>query len=227
MNKPMKVMTFDEVVRNRRSVRGFLPKEVPMETMREIFELAQLAPSNCNIQPWITHVVSGESLKQLGNKLVEAAKAGREPDPDWPADKKFPGVYRERQIDAAVRLYGNMGVARHDVEGRQAAYLRNQMFFDAPHAVFIFMLGMFDAREAVDLGIYAQNLMLSMTSRGVDSCAQGALGLYASIVREHLGLEPDLQILFGISFGYEDPAVAANRTRTGRATVDEHIIFHR
>jgi len=220
-------VTLDEVILKRRSVRGFLAKEVPEETIREVFELAQRAPSNCNIQPWITHVVSGDSLKQLGEKLVEAAKAGRAPDPDWPADKKFPGVYRERQIDAAVRLYGNMGVERHDQVGRQAAYLRNQMFFDAPHAVFIFMLAMFDAREAVDLGIYAQNLMLAMTSRGVDSCAQGALGLYPSIVREHVGVPQDLQLLFGISFGYEDPSVAANRTRTDRATVEEHIIFHR
>jgi nitroreductase len=41
-------MTLDEAIVKRRSVRAFLPREVPPETIREVFELAQRAPSNCN-----------------------------------------------------------------------------------------------------------------------------------------------------------------------------------
>lgn len=220
-------MTIDEVVARRRSVRGYLPDEVPEEMLRDVFARAQLAPSNCNIQPWITHVLSGASLRALGRKMVAAAEAGIPPDPDFVADRRFEGVYRARQVDAAMQLYGAMGIDRHDRPGRDWAYRRNLDFFGAPHAALIFIHHAFEEREAVDLGIYAQTLMLLLTSRGISSCAQGALSLYPNIVREHLGLPGTQRAVFGISFGYEDPAVDANRARVGRATLDEAVVFHR
>lgn len=220
-------MTLDDAILQRRSVRGFLAQEVPDATIREVLELAQWAPSNCNVQPWLPHVVSGAALATLRDALVTAALAQQPFDPDWPADGKYHGPYRERQHDAAARLYGAMGVERRDLEGRHAAYLRNHQFFDAPHAVFIFMQAPFDTREATDIGMYAQTLMLAMTSRGIGSCAQGALGLYTGTVRRHLGLPDDHRLLFGISFGYEDPAVRANAARTVRAPIAEAVRFHR
>jgi len=220
-------MTLDEAIEKRRSVRGFLPREVPDDTIREVFELAGRAPSNCNIQPWISHVVSGDSLRALGQKMVDAANAGIPQDPDFTADRKFSGVYRDRQIDAAVQLYGAMGIERHDRVRRDWAYRRNLQFFDAPHAVFVFMFGEFEEREAVDLGIYAQTLLLTLTSRGIDSCAQGALSLYPSIIRDHLGLDPSNRIIYGISFGYEDVSAPANTTRVGRVSLDDSVVFHR
>lgn len=220
-------MNIDEAVAGRRSVRGYLPDEVPQDTLREVLALAQMAPSNCNIQPWITHVLSGPSLRSLGDKMVAAAEAGIPPDPDFSADRKFEGVYRERQIDAAVQLYGAMGIDRHDRPRRDWAYRRNLDFFGAPHAALIFLHHTFEEREAVDLGIYAQTLMLLLTSRGISSCAQGALGLYPGIIRDHLGLPQTHRLIFGISFGYEDPQIEANRARVGRAGLEDAVVFHR
>ena len=210
-------MTIDEAIRRRRSVRGFLPDEVPEATLREVFELAQWSPSNCNVQPWTPHVVSGEALKRLREALVAAGMRDEPIKPDWPADGKFTGVYRERQVDAAQQLYGAMGVARSDVVGRKMAYIRNHAFFDAPHAVLIFMPAPFDTREAADIGMYAQTLMLALTARGIASCAQGALGLFPEIIREQLGIPQNYKLLFGVSFGYEDRNVKANAARVGRA----------
>jgi len=158
-------MNVDEAVRRRRSVRGFLSDEVPEATLREVFELAQWSPSNCNVQPWTPHVVSGEALKRLREALVAAGMRDQPIKPDWPADGKFTGIYRERQVDAAQKLYGAMGVARSDVVGRKMAYIRNHAFFDAPHAVLIFMPEPFDTREAADIGMYAQTLMLALIAR--------------------------------------------------------------
>ena len=44
---------FDTLVRARQSVRGYLPHPVPETVIRQIFETALWAPSNCNVQPSI------------------------------------------------------------------------------------------------------------------------------------------------------------------------------
>lgn len=221
------MINVDEAIRLRRSVRGFLPREVPEATLREVFALAQCAPSNCNVQPWAPHVVSGEKLRRLREALVAAGTRDEPIKPDWPADGKFTGVYRERQVGAAQALYGAMGVARSDSVGRKLAYIRNHAFFDAPHAVFIFMPEPFDTREATDIGMYAQTLMLALSARGIGSCAQGALGLFPDIVREQLEISDGYKLLFGISFGYEDHGVKANAARVDRAQIDDVVRFHR
>jgi nitroreductase len=89
------------------------------------------------------------------------------------------------------------------------------------------MPGYFDVREATDIGMYAQTLMLALTARGIASCAQGALSLFPAIVRDHLGVSDNQKLLFGISFGYEDPNVTANAARVGRASLDDAVRFHR
>jgi nitroreductase len=220
-------MSVDEAIRLRRSVRGFLPDQVPEQTLREVFELAQWSPSNCNVQPWTPHIVSGEALARLRGALVAAGMRDEPIKPDWPAEGKFAGIYRERQVDAAQNLYGAMGVERSDMVGRKLAYIRNHAFFDAPHAVLIFMPAPFDTREAADIGMYAQTLMLALVARGIASCAQGALGLFPEIIREHLGIAATYKLLFGISFGYEDLDVKANAARVGRAPIDDVVQFHR
>ena len=141
------VLSVDEAIRRRRSVRAFLPDEVPEAILRSALELAQLAPSNCNAQPWTPHVVSGEALVRLRADLIDAGMREERSNPDWPLDGQYSGVHRECQIDAAVHLYGAMGVGRRDFVARKLAHVRNFAFFDAPHAIFIFMSERFDTRR--------------------------------------------------------------------------------
>lgn len=215
-----------DALRSRRSVRGFLDKPVPEETLRQIFELAQLAPSNCNIQPWKVFVASGEVRDELRRRMVEKVTAGVPMEPDFePNAGKFSGVYRQRQVDCAVELYNNMGIARDDKSGRMRAQLRNFELFDAPHVVFVGMEREFGPTVALDVGMYIQSLMLAMTAHGLGSCAQGSMRYFPNDVREIFGEPASTAILVGISFGYEDPDVAANRTRVGRAPLADSVAF--
>lgn len=218
-------MTVEEAIRARRSVRGFLPKPVPPEVLREVFELAQWAPSNCNIQPWHVFVASGETRDGLRKKLIELVTSGTPPRPDYEYPGKFEGVYRDRQVDCAVRMYNEMGIGRDDKVGRMKAALRNFELFDAPHVCFIGMDARFGETVAIDVGMYFQTLMLALTSRGIASCAQGSMRNYPDIVREAFGAPDNIKILAGISFGYEDPDVPANNTRMVRAPLEENIVF--
>ena len=215
---------FARIVRQRRSVRAFTPDPVPRDTLEAIFSLAGQAPSNCNTQPWQVVVASGEACERLRQALPAALAAG-EYSMDFEYSGRYEGVYRERQYGAAASLYQAMGIERGDKAARNEAFARNFEFFGAPHAAFLFLHQSFAEREAADLGMFAQTLLLAMTAHGVACCPQTALSFNADLVRRELGVEADWRLLFGISFGYEDESAAANRCRVGRAALAEVVRF--
>ena len=91
-----------DAIYERRSVRGFLNKEVPQEVLNRIFEIAQKAPSNCNVQPWKVYVASGELKDKLKKKMVENVTSGVEANPDYPYRSTFENEYRKRQVDLSL-----------------------------------------------------------------------------------------------------------------------------
>lgn len=219
------IKRLDELLNSRYSVRGFKPDLVPQETLEAIFTSAQRYPSNCNIQPCKTYVASGALRDQLSEALIKHIFAGIPPAPDFLYFDKFEGEHRDRRYACAMALYGAMGVERSDREGRQKASLRNYEFFDAPHVAFICMPKTYESVNIIDAGIYLQTLMLVMKAHGIGSCAQGALTFYPEPVKELLGIDEDLGIIVGLSFGYADMSVPANDTRTERALLDEVVTF--
>ena len=216
---------FDSMVISRRSIRAFLPDPVDTDTLEKIFTVANHAPSNCNTQPWQAHVVSGAKRNVMRDALMETIGEG-EHVLDFPYEGKYSGVYRERQLEVGLMLYKALGVTREDKDGKRKAFLRNLEFFDAPHVVFIFMPDWADIREAVDVGMYVQNLMLTMQAHGVASCPQTILGYNADVVRAQLGIDPSQKLLFGISFGYADMSRPENQIRPSRVTLVESTHFH-
>lgn len=218
-------ISLEEALRSRRSVRGYTDTPVPRNVLQEVFELAQLAPSNCNIQPWKVFVASGEVRDELRRRMVDKVTRGIMVNPDYEHMPNFTGIYRKRQVDCAVELYTHMGIARDDRAGRMRANLRNFELFDAPHVAFIGMERDFGVTVALDVGMYIQSLLLTMTAYGIGSCAQGSMRYYPDDVREIFAEPETTGILCGISFGYEDASVAANRTRVGRAPLGENVIF--
>ena len=193
--------------------------------LEEVFTAAQRAPSNCNVQPWQTYVVSGAKKDQLKNLLIGTVMKQQQPEPDFNWKVAYEGIHRERQFGSANALYSSMGIAREDKMKRNMAMLRNWAFFDAPHVAFFTMDTYLDIMGAVDVGIYAQTLTLLLKERGIDSCMQGALGQFAQPVREFLELPQGRGVLFGMSFGYADENADANKTRTDRAALQDAVTF--
>jgi nitroreductase len=218
-------MSLVDAIYKRRSVRGYLDKEVPEETLERIFEIAQQAPSNCNVQPWKVYVASGALKKRLSAEMVRRTAEGVAPNPDYPYRGDFENEYRKRQVECAVALYSEMGIERGDKEGRMRAVLRNFEFFDAPYMAFIGMDPAFGTTVAIDVGMWAQTLMLTMVAFGLHSCPMGTMRNYPDLVREAFDVQDDTRILFGMAFGYEDPSVAANRTVTSRDPISANVVF--
>ena len=215
---------FDQTIRARRSVRAFQRTPVSDAVVRECLELAQTSPSNCNVQPWRVFVASGAVRDRLSAHLVEAVKRNVMGEYEDPIDT-FPGEYRAKQVACAVEMYGNMGVARGDTEGRFRANLRNYEFFDAPHIAIVCMDKSFGLGVALDVGMWVQTFMLALASRGIGSCAQASLRAYPEVIRTELGIPDSLRVLCGVAFGYEDETAQVNRTKQPRDTIDANVVF--
>ena len=218
-------MSLNALLEKRYSVRAYLDKPVPQDLLASIFSQAQQAASNCNVQPWQTCVVSGNTKEQLKADLVAAVMKGVAPNPDFNWVAKYEGIHRERQFGSANALYNSIGVSREDKKGRQISMLRNWQFFDAPHAAFFTMDKYLDIMGAVDLGIYAQTLALLLEEHGISCCMQGALGQFPDPVKKALQLPEQRGILFGMSFGYADESAAVNNTRTERESLNNAVSF--
>ena len=68
--KQKKLLSTQEALRQRRSIRKFKPDPVPDECITELLESARLAPSGCNAQPWRFKVVRDPAKRLL---LAQAA----------------------------------------------------------------------------------------------------------------------------------------------------------
>lgn len=209
----------------RRSTRAFLPREVPPETLRRIFEGAQRTPSWCNIQPWQVWVASGEKRRALVGAFVAAAQAGEAPSSDVPFPFEYPEPYAGRRRECGKALYEAMGVSRSDHAGKQAAWLRNFMAFDAPHVAIVGFDRRFDLYAALDVGCWLESVLLLATAEGVATCAQASLAVYPAIARSLLPIPDEVKIFFGIGLGYEDPEAKANACRTTREPLEANVRF--
>ena len=218
-------MPLSELLKNRVSTRAFQDKIISEKKLKKIFSDAQLVPSNCNVQPWQIHVVSGAKKDALKDKLIEAVMGGNAPNPDFNWGIGYRGIHRDRQFGSANSLYSSMGIERSDKMARMTALIRNWTFFDAPHALFFTMEKYLDIMGAVDLGIYAQTLALLMAENGIASCFQGALGQFPDPIRECLHIPDDVGILFGMSFGYADEKAPVNKTKTDRVSIEDSVTF--
>jgi len=215
----------EETIRSRRSVRGFHPERlVPRDTLIAALELAQHSPSNCNAQPWEIFIATGRARDRLRAELIQAVEAGTAPTASSPMDI-FVDEHRKRQIACAAEMYGKMGIERGDGAGRMRAHLRNFELFDAPHVAIVCMRKEFGVGVALDVGMWVQTFLLALWARGIGACAQATLRFYPEIVAKELSIPGELQILCGISFGYEDTAVPANETRQKRDPIESNVHF--
>ena len=210
-------MDVTTAMQTQRTIRAFKPEPVPEATIREVIELAKLAPSNGNTQPWHIVVVSGDAKDQVKAAIQEEIDRGVKPYPAFPAGGRgLQGVYKDRQRACGFTYYAAMDVERDDASGRQALMMRNFDFFGAPHAAFLSYPETMHRANAIDMGIFLQSLMLLFVERGIQGCPQGALATYPGPVKSLLPIPEENAILCGVSFGYPDYDAQINRAKMER-----------
>ena len=220
--------TVSEAVLSRHSCRSFAERPVDGATIRKLLETARYSPSGGNLQPWIVHVLSGDSLARFRAMLapkVQAAPLGGTPEYHiYPPNLKEP--YRTRRFKVGEDLYHQIGVDRADKAARIRQFARNYDFFGAPVGMFFLVDRSMGPPQWSDLGMFIQSLMLLAREHGLDTCPQEAWSAWHKEVMEFLGAGPELMLFCGLALGYGDYSAPINRLRSDRVTLEEFVQFH-
>ncbi|WP_353136930.1 nitroreductase family protein [Limnohabitans sp.] len=220
----MNTSNFSNLLRQRRSVRAYLPTPVADDLLHEVLAQARLAPSGANLQPGALVQVRGAVREALSADLVDAWQHGRAEAEDYSYfPQPLPHSLRRRQVAAAQAMYGALGVARGDRAGRDAQFARNFRFFDAPVALVVTIAHDMGSGCYMDLGMTLYGLMLAAQANGLSTCAIGAMASYPNLIRQHLALDASSHIVCGMAVGYADPNAPVNQTQTTRGGLDEYF----
>ena len=220
-------MEFDEVIKGRRSIRGYLDKPVPKALIREILEIAMRAPTSLNTQPWHFYVVTGEVLDRIREGNVERNLAGVPDSREFRMGPGYEGVHRERQIEIAKQLFAVMGIERHDKEARMDWVLRGFRQFDAPVSIVITYDKSIQGSDIApfDCGGVVNCLVNTAWNRGL-GCVINSQGIMQSpVVREHAKIPDDQVIQTCVAMGWPDDSFPANAVVSKRKSVDEAATF--
>ncbi len=219
----------DQVIRDRRSVRAFLPTPVPRSDIEAILEIAARAPSGTNTQPWQVYVLSGARKQALSDEIVETffdpnALAQHHEEYDYyPATWVEPFLSRRRKI--GLDLYGLLGLTRDNLVGMKAQQARNYQFFDAPVGLIFTLDRVMGQGSLLDYGMFMQNIMIAARARGLDTCPQAAFNQFHKIIARQLDLPASQKIICGMALGYADPSKIENTLETVREPLADFAHF--
>jgi nitroreductase len=221
------MMSYDEVVMGRRSIRGFKPDPVPLELIKEILTMAMRSPSSMNTQPWNFTVVTGEPLNRIRAGNTERNMAGIPHSREFRTGTAFEGVHRERQIGVAKQLFSAMGIARDDAPARMDWVLRGFRQFDAPVCVIITYDKILSGSDDTpfDCGAVSTALVNAAWSRGLGAVINSQGIMQSPVVREHAGIADDQVIMKAIAIGWPEESFPANAVVSERKSVDEAARF--
>jgi nitroreductase len=220
-------MEFSELIKARKSIRGYQQKPVPRAVIEEIIEVAKWAPSSMNTQPWHVHVVTGEPLERIRQGNTENMLSGAPPKRDFPMKESYQGIHSERQVGIAVQLFDVMGIARDDKARRTDWVMRGFRQFDAPVSLVLTYDKYLEpaAISQFDLGALSHALVLAAWERGLGSVINGQGIMQSAVVREHAGIPDDQNIMICIAMGYPDEDFVANSVKSVREDAEKFVRY--
>lgn len=199
---------FADLLNSRHSHRKFSDEAVSADTIKEIIDIARIAPSGHNSQPWkFTAVIN----KDVINKLAETCKNNMEkvykqlPDDFAEKLKKFEFFVTHFKDSPAV-----IAVLTEKVEIIEMdPSIKYDVTFDKPDL---------HNMEFLDIGAVTQNILLTAQAMGYASCWMTAPVAYAQKDMEKiLNVEKGYNIVSLVALGKE----TKERTSPSKKPVDD------
>jgi nitroreductase len=218
-------MDVGDALRARRTVRAFLPRPVPRETLETVLADALRTPSWANTQPWEIFVTGGDVFERIRRVSEERTIAKIASNPDVP----FPGAWtaecRARVKELTAGRAEVRGTSTEDASFHHDFLMANRRFFEAPCAIFLALDQTLGSWSMFDLGAMCQSIVLAAQDHGVDSAIAINLVIYPDVLRDELQIPRNLLVVIGISLGYADPAGPEDAFRSVRRPLDDAVTF--
>jgi nitroreductase len=215
-----------EAIENRKSIRAFKEKPISKQILKKILLTAHWSPSGHNTQPWEVAVLMGKKKNELSRKLLEAIEQKKERKLDYFEVSSFPPFLQKRRDACDEGIFKHKGIDIRDKKVIKQHILENYYFFHAPIELILFMEKNLGCGQFIDIGMFAQSVMLAALEFGLGTCCQGTVALYPQVIREFLGLSENKIILFGIAMGYPDEKANINRYRPLREPMEKFVKFY-
>ena len=170
-------MTFDELLKNRRSVRKYRDKPVAVDLIQEMIKESILAPNAGNEQPWQFIIVNNrEMLKKISDESKKNILARIAANPNDYA-KKYQGMLQNESFN---------------------------VFYNAPCLVMI--LGLSRLKNLyVDCALAASYFMLAASSRGLGTCwVNLGTEIHDPEMLRELAIPDDCTVVAPIILGYPE-----------------------
>ncbi|MFA5527839.1 MAG: nitroreductase [Peptostreptococcales bacterium] len=208
-------MEIMNAIEKRKSVRGYLDKPVSKETISKIIETSLRSPSAVNIQPWDIYVVTGEVLDNMKNENEKMFLSGAKPTREEP---NTVGVFKERRVELAKELFKVLDIQREDQEKRRNWTAQGFRYFNAPVALIIttkknILEGTWGL---LGIGSIIQTICLAAMEYDLATCIGEQGVFYQDVLRKHLAIPEDEDVVISISLGYEDLDFPANQLISSR-----------
>ena len=217
----MDAKSFDELMKQRHSVRYFQSKEIPSSILKEIMSTALHSPSWCNSQAWSIYVASGNTLSEIKKEWLPKNEQGI---------KGYADIPSEHRTDTAEKTQKNMNKLFKDVgdfikDPELKSFLGPQkILFNAPTIVYLTIPKKRITYSILDLGAFEMSILLAAKSHGVDSLIAYESIKFPDIIRKYCKVPDDEDIIIGIALGYEDESLI-NKFRAKKLSLDEACHF--
>ena len=220
------MMTIEEAIVGRRSIRAFRKDPVPRDLVERILKIASRAPSGSNIQPWHVYVLAGADKDALVQDLMHAHENSIPGQHEYQYDPNpWFEPYQSRRRKVGWDLYGALGIVRGDTERIMHQVGRNYAFFDAPVGMIFTIESKLPVGCWLDYGMFMQNIMIAARGFGLDTCAQQAFSRFSKIIRNHIPCPADHTIMCGMALGYAEANAPENCFQTERRSLEDIATF--
>ena len=186
-------------------------------------ETSLLTPSWGNSQPWTFYVASGTTLENIRkdqiSKNKEKIKGYSDIEPGHRND------FSERCQKCMTENIEIAGQILNDPT-LKVLWEANVVLFNAPTVVYITIPKKRTLFNLFDSGAAEMSVMAAAKEHGVDSVPAYELIKYPDILRKHMKIPDDEDIVIGISLGYEDKENVLNKFRSKRLSIEEACHFY-
>ena len=205
-------------MKERKSARAYLDKQVSRRDIEDILAAAAQAPSAINLQPWEFIVTYGEEKDRLVRRLLKA-RSERVVTCGPGTEKPLPAAISRRATEALAVMEPHISAPGQTFN--QFIEAGSCAFYGAPVAIMVTMDRLFPAIRYLDVGLAVSHLLLAAHAKGLATCPIGLILAYSEDIAQALNIPEQKEILLGIALGYADASAPANAFRTSRADLAE------